>query len=238
MSLLNTGDGQPRGPNLLASAAPATATAPAEGNRILSQLEHGAAAPAISAARWRPGWWRWAAGGACLAALGVAVFGYEPASAPEPAPVPIPAVARQAAATPVLPTAPAASRQPADARPHAATIVNDAGPPVPVATTPPATAAPTPRKAPPARQAATRVPASRPVTAAPGDSDVALLTAMVAHAQRQDGTAAPARDVVLRREEEETASLLQRCKQLGVIEAMLCRSRICSGRWDSDPACH
>jgi hypothetical protein len=32
--------------------------------------------------------------------------------------------------------------------------------------------------------------------------------------------------------------LLQRCKQLGMIEGMLCRARICSGRWDSDPACH
>jgi len=65
-----------------------------------------------------------------------------------------------------------------------------------------------------------------------------LLTAMVAHARRQEGTAKPVRDVVLRRQEEETAELLQRCKQLGLIEGMLCRSRICSGRWDSDPACH
>ena len=61
---------------------------------------------------------------------------------------------------------------------------------------------------------------------------------MVAHAHRQEGTAKPVRDVVLRRQEEETAELLQRCKQLGLIEGMLCRSRICSGRWDSDPACH
>lgn len=42
----------------------------------------------------------------------------------------------------------------------------------------------------------------------------------------------------LRKQEEETAELLQRCQQLGLIEGMLCRSRICSGRWDSDPACH
>ncbi len=60
---------------------------------------------------------------------------------------------------------------------------------------------------------------------------------MVAHAHRQESTAAPVRDVVLRQADEDTASLLQRCKQLGMIEGMLCRSRICSGRWDSDSAC-
>jgi len=43
---------------------------------------------------------------------------------------------------------------------------------------------------------------------------------------------------VLRKDEDETASLLQRCRQLGLIEGMLCRARICAGRWDSDPACH
>ena len=96
-----------------------------------------------------------------------------------------------------------------------------------------------PRKAPPSlRQAATRAPAARQTNAAVGDSDVALLTAMVAHAHLQEGTAKPVRDVVLRKEDEETPSLLQRCKQLGMIEGMLCRSRICSGRWDSDAACH
>ncbi|MNS97304.1 hypothetical protein D3C72_1316300 [compost metagenome] len=87
------------------------------------------------------------------------------------------------------------------------------------------------------RQAAARPQGAKPA-AAPGDSDVALLTAIVAHAHRQAGTAVPARDVVLRKQEEETAELLQRCQQLGLIEGMLCRSRICSGRWDSDPACH
>ena len=231
MSLLKSADGQPRGPNLLARTAPATA--PAEGHRILSQLEHGAAVPATSAtARWHPGWWRWAGGAICLAALGVAVLSYEPASAPLAQAVPVPAVARKTTAVPEAPP-----KQP-DAAQHAATIVNDAAPPVPapVVALPAPAAAQAPRKAPPVRQAATRAPASRAVAAAPGDSDVALLTAMVAHAQRQDGT--PARDVVLRRDDEETASLLQRCKQLGMIEGMLCRSRICSGRWDSDPACH
>ncbi|OYO30116.1 hypothetical protein CD932_02435 [Janthinobacterium sp. PC23-8] len=72
------------------------------------------------------------------------------------------------------------------------------------------------------------------MAAAAGDSDVTLLAAIVAHGQRTQ----PPRDVVLRHEEAETASLLQRCRQLGLIEGMLCRARICAGRWDSDPACH
>lgn len=44
-------------------------------------------------------------------------------------------------------------------------------------------------------------------------------------------------DVVERRNGESTASLLQRCHALGFVEGEFCRWRICSGRWDSDPAC-
>jgi len=70
------------------------------------------------------------------------------------------------------------------------------------------------------------------------DTDVALLAALVAHT----GTPASvsperSRDVVLPQEGEGTTLLLARCKQLGLIEGMLCRSRICSGRWENDPAC-
>jgi hypothetical protein len=80
-----------------------------------------------------------------------------------------------------------------------------------------------------------RVP-SAPATAA--DTDVALLTALVAHAaQPTMVTPERNRDVVERQEGDSTAQLLARCKQLGLIEGMLCRSRICSGRWESDPAC-
>ena len=236
MSLLKTGDQPPRGPNLLGKAD--MAAAHADGNRILSQLEHGATAPATSgAAHWRPGRWYWVAGGACLVALGVAVLAHDMASlgAPDSAAEPATTVARATATAPAPAPAPA---PPATAQ-HAATIVNDASPPLPVVVAAAPMAATTPRKAPAAmRQGATRPPASRPAPSAAGDSDVALLTAMVAHAHRQEGPAAPVRDVVLRRQEEETAELLQRCKQLGLIEGMLCRSRICSGRWDSDPACH
>ena len=68
MSLLKTGDGQARGPDLLSKAGAAGARI--EGKGILSQLEHGAAAPAaIPALRWRPGWRHGAAGALCLAVL-------------------------------------------------------------------------------------------------------------------------------------------------------------------------
>lgn len=223
MSLLKTGDGQAQGPDLLSKAG--AAGAHSDGKGILSQLEHGVAAPAARPAlRWRPGWRHWAAGTLCLAVL--AVLAYDTSSMP-PAPATAVTVAPPALPAPAAPSVPPHTAQ-------AATIVNTAAPPLPaVAATTASARASAPRKAaPPARPQGPR-PA-----AAPGDSDVALLTAMVAHAHRQEGTAKPVRDVVLRRQEEETAELLQRCKQLGLIEGMLCRSRICSGRWDSDPACH
>jgi len=79
--------------------------------------------------------------------------------------------------------------------------------------------------------------AAHPATT-PSDTDVALLTALVAHAGAPT-TVTPerSRDVVLVQEGESTTLLLVRCKQLGLIEGMLCRSRICSGRWENDPAC-
>ena len=154
------------------------------------------------------------------------MLAYDTSSMP-PAPATAVTVAPPALPVPAAPIVPPHTAQ-------AATIVNTAAPPLPaLAATTASARASAPRKAaPPARPQGPR-PA-----AAPGDSDVALLTAMVAHTHRQEGTARPVRDVVLRRQEEETAELLQRCKQLGLIEGMLCRSRICSGRWDSDPACH
>ena len=70
------------------------------------------------------------------------------------------------------------------------------------------------------------------------DTDVTLLTALVAHANKPTVTVAErSRDVVERQEGDTTAELLARCRQLGLIEGMLCRSRICSGRWDADAAC-
>ncbi|QKY04607.1 hypothetical protein G3257_21700 [Janthinobacterium lividum] len=225
MSLLKNGDGQARSPDLLSKTGAAGARI--EGEGILSQLEHGIAAPvARPALRWRPGWRHGAAGALCLALLITAVLAYDTDALPLP-PAPVTAVTEAPPAMPA-PTVPPHAAQ-------AATIVNTAGPPLPAMA---ATTASAPHKTlPPVRQAGPRPQGPRPV-AAPGDSDVTLLTAMVAHAHRQEGMAAPVRDVVLRQWEEETAELLQRCQQLGLIEGMLCRSRICSGRWDSDPACH
>ncbi len=225
MSLLKTGAGQTRGPDLLSKAGAAGARI--EGKGILSQLEHGVAAPAaMPALRWRPGWRHWAAGALCLAVLITAVLAYDTEVLPLPT---APATAM------TVPVVPAPTVLPHAAQ--AATIVNMAGPPMPAASAT-AASANAPRLAPPpARQAAARPPGAKPA-AAPGDSDVALLTAMVAHAHRQEGTVPPVRDVVLRQQEQETEELLRRCQQLGLIEGMLCRSRICSGRWDSDPACH
>lgn len=87
--------------------------------------------------------------------------------------------------------------------------------------------------------ATTPKPAKTPQHSTTGtDTDVALLSALVAHA----GTPAKvsptrSRDVVQERDGEATASLLARCQQLGPIEGMLCRSRICADRWETDPAC-
>ena len=233
MSVLKTGDGQARGPNLLSKAG--AAGAPIEGKGILSQLEHGFAAPAaMPPLRRRPGWRHWAAGALGVTALITAVLTHDTSLAPLPS-APATATALTAPVMPA-PTVPPHAAQPA-------TIVNTAAPPLPAASATTAGAAPSasapPRTPPPVRQATARPQGTRPA-AAPGDSDVALLTAMVAHAHGQEGTAKPVRDVVLRQreQEQETAELLRRCQQLGLIEGMLCRSRICSGRWDSDPACH
>lgn len=91
-------------------------------------------------------------------------------------------------------------------------------------------------RAQPATVAASRGKAA--ATAAANDTDVALLTALVAHAGKPAAVAPErSRDIVVRREGDSTADLLARCKQLGLIEGMLCRSRICAGRWESDATC-
>ncbi|WP_394777957.1 hypothetical protein [Undibacterium sp.] len=83
------------------------------------------------------------------------------------------------------------------------------------------------------------------------DSDIALLTAIVAHEKAEpfaslQSTAGSSRktkpdgrnrDIVERKAGDTTESLLQRCKRLGSLEGDLCRSRICAGHWDTDAAC-
>lgn len=80
--------------------------------------------------------------------------------------------------------------------------------------------------------------AARGKPAPAADTDVTLLTALVAHANKPSVVAPErSRDIVERHDGDSTADLLARCKQLGLIEGMLCRSRICSGRWESDATC-
>ena len=75
-------------------------------------------------------------------------------------------------------------------------------------------------------------------SAAARDTDVTLLAALVAHANKPTvAVTERSRDVVERKQGDTTAQLLARCQQLGLIEGMLCRSRICADRWDADPAC-
>ena len=213
--------GRKGGPDLLAPAGMA------DSNRILSQLEHGstpfsAPRPAL---QWRPGWLAIVGTVLGITFLLLAWLAYEAMLA---APAPAPAVVQRS----TLP-APTPSPSPAEMPvPAAATIINE---PPATEPAPQAAAAVKHKSHAPARQAATRAAPLKPRPgAAAGDSDVTLLAAMVAHGQRS----APPRDVVLRKDDEETPGLLQRCRQLGLIEGMLCRARICAGRWDSDPACH
>lgn len=205
--------GRKAGPDLLARAGMADC------NRILSQLEHGSTpvSTALPALHWRPSWLA-LAGAALASTLLLAWLAYEAMPA---TPAPAPPLMQRTVIVPVPVPAPAPAALPA-----AATIINQ----MPAAQAAPQAAAP-PHK----RQAPARAASVKPASGAPaGDSDVTLLAAIVAHGQRTQ----PVRDVVLRKEEEDTSSLLQRCRQLGLIEGMLCRARICAGRWDSDPACH
>lgn len=70
------------------------------------------------------------------------------------------------------------------------------------------------------------VPTARPAVQA--DSDVALLTALVAHSGEHD--------VVEARLMDSTESLLLRCQRVGGEEGRLCRTRICRSR-QNDDAC-
>lgn len=232
------------------------------GTRILASLEHGGRLPAKLArvTRWhRDGW----TAGMTLAVLVLAVLAWMTRqSAPHvenspaleevaiqsanPAPEATKPDATSSAATIVslqesLPAAlPGAARAAPDAAAplakaapakHAASSTTSAAATIAAATRP-ARSMPAPAPTP---TASARSAGASPATP---DTDVALLTALVAHTGTPTNvTPERSRDVVLRQEGEGTTLLLARCKQLGLIEGMLCRSRICSGRWESDPAC-
>lgn len=77
----------------------------------------------------------------------------------------------------------------------------------------------------------------RLASAAPPDSDVTLLAALVAHSGSQASAMHYSRDVVERRDGDSTDALLRRCQRLGGAEAGLCRARICNGQWLHEAAC-
>jgi hypothetical protein len=58
-----------------------------------------------------------------------------------------------------------------------------------------------------------------------------------ADALGRQGKRAPSRDIVVQTAGETKESLISRCRSLGFLEGELCRIRICSGSWGTDPAC-
>jgi hypothetical protein len=249
-------------PDLLAASSRA-----AQGKRILAQLEHGVRPPAnpVRASGWTIDGWTIGLCALLLLMCSVAWLMHERRITPETfRSVAAPAAARPLAkATQPQPLASAPDVEQAAAiinvaAPElAAGDVGDAAaptsPPTPTAVTAAiansanaSQAGPTAAAPATARAATVTLPrkasASAASAAAPGqagnDTDVTLLTALVAHAGKPTlVTPERPRDVVERAEGDTTAQLLARCKQLGLIEGMLCRSRICSGRWETDAAC-
>lgn len=131
----------------------------------------------------------------------------------------------------------AAPPDPAPKAGDAAAIVDEAPVLVPALATPAAAArqhhaaGPLPRSTPKAgaRQVARAHETLGSASATEPDNDVALLSALVAHANE--------RDVVEARAGDSIASLLQRCRRVGGEEGRLCRIRMCTGR-AGDEACH
>ena len=220
-------------PDLMAPSSRA-----AEGKRILAQLEHGAKpqSRSLRAAGWTVDGWTISLSLLLLVMCGAAWLLHKRAAPP---------TLRHDYSVQARMPAPLREIENVPAAAQVATIVNEAAPAVPAT---PKTADIRPDLGTPARQAARAATAPRKQASAPAhnagapntgsDTDVALLTALVAHAGAPTSvTLERSRDVVERQEGDTTAQLLARCKQLGLIEGMLCRSRICSGRWENDAAC-
>ncbi|WP_295757602.1 hypothetical protein [Undibacterium sp.] len=71
------------------------------------------------------------------------------------------------------------------------------------------------------------------------ESDIALISALISR-DSENHKAKPdkhTQDIVERKPGDKTKNLLARCKNLGGLEADLCRSRICSGQWANESAC-
>jgi len=248
-------------PDLMATSPRAT-----EGKRILAQLEHGARAPASAArvAGWNIDGWTIGLCALLLMMCSVAWLMHDKRITPET----FRHNGRLAPMRSTAPPPPTTRTQAVDGPPHmeqAALIVNDAvsapeaespRAAVPGSVVPgsalsgsvaPKSAAPDTfiaaklaQRAAPHKSAPNVARTTAAIPAAPGvgDTDVTLLTALVAHAAKPaEVTPDRSRDIVERQDGDTTVQLLARCKQLGLIEGMLCRSRICSGRWEGDAAC-
>ncbi|MFC0169717.1 hypothetical protein ACFFKC_16665 [Pseudoduganella danionis] len=264
---INIAENRQPGPDIRPSLQGAASQPRDDNWRILQQLEHGHAhggtvAPAAS----RPQHWsidQWIIRLSLLIALICASAWYlhprqarsmaqatAPAAALAPATRPAAVSATPAAQIPLTPAHTPVS--PVSQNNQVAEIINSPASAEAADMTQPAVAAvmsahpqrhekgllhKNPRPASPPDQMAARV-ASRVPAEAGADRDAALLAALVAHGSSSRDSATMAnRDIVERQASDSTQHLLQRCQQLGMIEGMLCRSRICAGRWDSDQAC-
>ena len=221
--------------------------------RILQQLEHGAqTGPArMAQAHWNIE--QWIIGlGILITIICTSAWYLHPHQSRRSEPTMAvamsgPAVKPEVPAMPARPAQPAASPESAAARIVSTPVIDE--PPVrkpaSYAALPTLQAArhertPAHKASLPATQPATRPdsPSHSASAEASMDRDAALLAALVAHGNvNPSSTTANNRDIVERQTNDNTSQLLQRCQQLGMIEGMLCRSRICAGRWESDQAC-
>jgi hypothetical protein len=73
------------------------------------------------------------------------------------------------------------------------------------------------------------------------ENDIALISALISRGSDSDRHKVKpdkhTQDIVERKPGDKTKNLLARCKNLGGLEADLCRSRICSGQWANESAC-
>jgi hypothetical protein len=88
------------------------------------------------------------------------------------------------------------------------------------------------------------LPAKKPnpqhVRATGRDNDIDLIAALLNHVSRREAAAVappPGRDIVMSAQGEPIGALVKRCQQIGGLEGVLCRWRICDGHWGRDAAC-
>ncbi len=242
---INFGVNKPAGTNARPSLQNKADTAHAYDWRILQQLEHGAQPPAAASMQQHWNIEQWLYGLGVLLILICASAWYlhpSPARVTDAAPLP--------AATPhPLPAPPWSAPAPLTSTNNAATLITSDSADEEASHRPEPAIALLPAPQLTLHEKGLSRKSARPAAApdrlattlqadTSGDSDAALLAALVAHGSAgHSGAMAANRDIVERQASDSTSQLLQRCQQLGMIEGMLCRSRICAGRWDNDQAC-